>query len=62
MTTKQIWDEAFKAGFNAGYANGRASELTPSQTKTNAEAAYQHWLKENESALHVIDAGTFPKS
>jgi len=61
MATKQIWEEAFKAGFKAGYANGLVGPLTQSQQDGNAEAEYRIWLKENESILHIIDAGTFPK-
>jgi len=58
METKQICEEAFKAGFKAGYANGRAGELAPSDIKTNAEVAYKHWLKEHEPL--TIDCGTTP--
>jgi hypothetical protein len=58
MATKQIWEEAFNAGFKAGYANGRVGELAPSDIKTNAEVAYQLWLKEHQPL--TIDCGTTP--
>ena len=56
MATEQIWEEAFKVGFKAGYINGRVAELAPSDIKTNAEAAYQVWLKEREPV--TIGCGT----
>jgi hypothetical protein len=60
MATKQIWEEAYKAGFKAGYANGRVGELARSDIETNAEAAYQQWWqKMQKSGTAVIDCGTF---
>jgi len=41
MATKQILEEVFKAGFKAGYVNGRVGELLASDIETNADAAYQ---------------------
>ena len=57
MATKQIWEEAFIAGLRHGYTNGRAAQLTASDMKTNAEAAYRIWFE--ESGQHLIDSGTF---
>jgi hypothetical protein len=59
MATKQIWEEAFKAGFKAGYANGRVAELNRTDIETNAEASYQHWWNEKrKSEPPLIDSGT----
>jgi hypothetical protein len=55
VPNKQIWEEAFMAGFKYGYANARVGEVEASNITGNAEAAYQNWLK--ESGQRLIDAG-----
>ena len=50
MATKLISEEeAFKAGFEHGYRNGRVSELSPRAIEINAEAAYREWKKKQTS-------------
>jgi hypothetical protein len=58
MLTKQIWEEAFRAGFRQGYKLGKTAVVEDSGVDANAEAAYQRWLKEHDPL--TIDCGTIP--
>ena len=49
----QIEKEAYKAGFKAGYANGRVAELTRADIETNAEAHYEEWRKKKDRGKRV---------
>ena len=61
MATKSISEDAFKAGFKHGYANGRAGQLAQSDIENNAEAAYQLWWKEQqESTPHAFAGAVIP--
>ncbi len=57
MTTKPIWEEAFKDGYRQGYKLGKTAVVKDSGVDNNAEAAYQRWLKEHQPL--ILDTGAF---
>ena len=57
MTTKPIWEEAFKDGYSQGYKLGKTAVVKDSGVDDKAEAAYQRWLKEHQPL--ILDTGAF---